>query len=194
MTEQSLTPTVPCLLQTWESSVSYLHHWLLKQSGDKDLAADLLQETFLRALTQQSDFCLINDQRAWLFKVANNLLTDELRKNKRSQLNEKDTFHRIYSAVEELRPVDNLVQCLPKALNKLSPIDREIIESCDLQGLKQLDYADLHGISVSAAKSRIQRAREKLRQILKCQCQISFDEHKQVCCFSPQNANNQNKN
>lgn len=169
--------------------MSYLHHWLLKQSGDQELAADLLQETFLRAFNQKSDFCLINDQKAWLFKVANNLLTDELRKNKRSQLNETDTFHRIYSAVEELRPVDNLAQCLPKALNKLSPIDREIIESCDIQGVKQFDYAALHGISVPAAKSRIQRARGKLRQILKCQCQIRFDEHQQVCCFTPQKAN-----
>lgn len=187
MTKASSQSVVPCLIQTWESSLSLLQQWLLKQCGDSELTNDLLQETFIRALNQKQNFCLINNQKAWLFRVAHNLLTDELRRSHKLSA-EEDLLASLPYNTDELRPVDNLAQCLPKALNKLSAQEREIIESCDLRGLKQHDYATLHGLSLPATKSRIQRARSKLKQILHCQCQIKFDEHDKVCCFSPQHS------
>lgn len=45
--------------------------------------------------------------------------------------------------------------------------------------------AELPGISLPGAKSRIQRARQRLRQQLVCACQVTFDENGDVCCFVP---------
>ncbi|MGY5650222.1 sigma factor-like helix-turn-helix DNA-binding protein [Vibrio cincinnatiensis] len=88
--------------------------------------------------------------------------------------------------MEDLAPtVDSLAQCLPKALRRLDPVDKMIIEACDLNGMSQHAFAQQHGLSLSATKSRIQRAREKLRQTLKTQCQIRFDDQQRVCCFVP---------
>ena len=186
MNNQNKQPTVPCLIKAWKISESELYHWLLKQSGDHDLSADLLQETFLKALQQQQKFCDIKNQRAWLYRVAYHLFIDENRKNKYltdlDKLNPKD---------EQIQPqeqaaIDTLAQCLPKAMQKLSPQEQQIILQCDLQQCSQQDFAKQHQITLSATKSRIQRARKKLKQILISQCRIQFNEQQKVCCFKPE--------
>lgn len=68
---------VPCLLTTWSRSEQMLFRWLVKRCGDRDLAVDVLQETFLKALQMNQSFCEIEHQKAWLFRVAANALTDE---------------------------------------------------------------------------------------------------------------------
>ena len=174
------------ILETWHLSESALFRWLLKQCCDEDLAFDLLQETFLRALKQEKSFCEIANQQAWLFRVARNLLTDEWRKATKFEAGGLLAQQRLPDLPEALPPVDSLAQCLPKALAKLSQTDRSIIEACDLQGVSQHQYAAQHGLSLPATKSRIQRARIRLKDILKTQCQIRFDEHQNVCCFFPE--------
>ncbi|CAM3758073.1 ECF RNA polymerase sigma factor SigE [Vibrio aerogenes CECT 7868] len=186
MVRQSHSSAVPCLSRTWHLSESVLFHWLLRLCGDQDLAFDLLQETFLRALSQDKDFCTIKNQQAWLFRVARNLLTDEQRKKHQFTTDADITFDILPDVPQELPPVDSLAQCLPKALGKMSAEDRAIIEACDLQGMGQQQYAASHNLTLPAAKSRIQRARLRLREILKTQCRIRFDEHQKVCCFFPE--------
>ncbi|CAG8999017.1 MAG: hypothetical protein CENE_00981 [Candidatus Celerinatantimonas neptuna] len=177
--------TAPCLIKTWHLSESKIYYWLLRHSGDQDLSFDLLQDTFLKALQQQHAFCHIKNQQAWLFRVANNLLIDTLRKSDKQPVLafsewKQDTPH------EEHAPVDSLAQCLPKALSQLCPEDREIIEQCDLSGVTQQQFAKDHQLTLAATKSRIQRARKKIKTILKTQCHIRFDEQQRVCCFYPE--------
>jgi len=182
MLQTTKQTAVPCLLQSWHLSESEIYHWLVKQSGDPQLSFDLLQDTFLRALQQQKRFCDIQNQRAWLFRVAHNLLLDALRLQPKSV--DIDSYHQLESPKSEGRAaVESLAQCLPKALTKLSSAEQDIIRQCDLQGLSQQAFADAHQLSLSATKSRIQRARKKLKQILQQQCQIRFDEQQRVCCF-----------
>lgn len=174
-------PVPPCLMKTWQAEESNLYYWLFKQCGDGELCFDLLQDTFLRAMQQQQKFCDIANQRAWLYRVAQNLLVDEQR-----------YFGRWHSEIELPEPVwqpnqqpavDSLVQCLPKALKRLCDEDRQIIEACDLKGQSQVEFSRQHALTLSATKSRIQRARQRLRGVLKSQCHIRFDDQQHVCCF-----------
>lgn len=197
----SSSQTVPCLLTTWDSIESELLSWLIKKTHNEEVALDLLQETFLRALQQKKGFCDIGNQKAWLYRVATNLLNDLWRdKTKQKMLAENlDTFgysddekKSAFSSIDSFEgipfegaPVDGLVHCLPKALQRLNPDERNIIESCDINGMSQQEFADAHRLSLSATKSRLQRARIKLRNTLKIHCQIRFDEQQRVCCFSP---------
>jgi RNA polymerase sigma-70 factor (ECF subfamily) len=177
---------VPCLLSSWEQVENSLYHWLNKQTHDNELAFDVLQETFLRALQLNQSFCDIENHKAWLFRVASNLLVDEWRKQHRNEpLDIKDYADIEHEELEPL-PVDSLAQCLPKALACLSADDRDVIEYCDLQGHSQLEFSQLRNLSISAVKSRVQRARVKLSTHLKTNCQIRFDENNRVCCFFPQ--------
>ncbi len=184
MNNEMLTP-VPCLLDSWALTENSLYHWLNKQTGDRDLSFDLLQETFLRALQLNKSFCDIENQKAWFFRVAGNLLTDEWRKQHRLEPLEIKDYATFAVDQDEPLPVDSLVQCLPKALGCLSDEDREVIEFCDLQGHSQREFSTQKNLSVSAVKSRVQRARRKLNTHLKTNCRIRFDENNRVCCFFP---------
>jgi len=168
----------PCLTQAWRETRSELHGWL-RQRLDVD-ADDLLQEVFLRALRQGDAFCALDNPRAWLFQVARNALTDRLRAQRpQSELN--DTLPAAES--EPPAPVDQLTQCLPRVLGELSAADRLAIELCDIAGMPQHALAERLGISLSGAKSRLQRARLRLKARLVDGCQVCFDETGQVANF-----------
>ncbi len=174
---------VPCLLDTWSATENALYRWLTQHCSCHDLAHDLLQETFLRALQRERAFCDIENQRAWLFSVAKNLIIDEWRKSGR--LESLCDVNNQQLKETEREPIESLARCLPKALACLSEDDRSVIEFCDLQGHSQQEFAKRHHLTVTAVKSRIQRARPKLREQLKVNCHIKFDEHHKVCCFTP---------
>ena len=70
-------------------------------------------------------------------------------------------------------------------LSELSPEDREAITLCDLEGLPQDEYARRRGLSLPGAKSRIQRARKRLREQLSQACQVRLDAAGQVSDFVP---------
>ena len=85
----------------------------------------------------------------------------------------------------EIDAVDSLAGCLPRVLEKLAQADRDILRHCDLDGMKQADYAARSGLTLAAAKSRLLRARERLRQQLSLDCQVRLDSSGRVCCFTP---------
>ncbi|MBI2734652.1 MAG: hypothetical protein HYX44_15500 [Aquabacterium sp.] len=73
----------------------------------------------------------------------------------------------------------------PPCLSGLSEEDRDAITECDLKGMSQEDDAHKLGLSLPGAKSRIQRARKRLRAQLTQSCQVTLDPQGQVCCFVP---------
>ncbi len=66
--------------------------------------------------------------------------------------------------------------CVGRVLTELSREDRDIIEQCDLNGMKQQDYAKAHGLTLAAVKSRLLRARQRMRDTLSANCKVQFDE------------------
>ncbi|MBV1703002.1 MAG: sigma-70 family RNA polymerase sigma factor [Hyphomicrobiales bacterium] len=170
-----------CLLTAWHRHESELRAWLTKRLGNPQDAEDLLQDLFLKALRQDKKFCEINNARAWLFAVARNAIADRLRLG-REQVELPDDF--ALETVEPV-PVETLTQCLPRALAELSHEDRDALTLCELASMNQAAYAQLRGISLAAAKSRVQRARKRLREHLGEVCQVRFDDTGNVCCFVP---------
>ena len=168
-------------MTAWQQHEHELYGWLLKQSGSPMDADDLLQETFLRAIRQQGKFCAIENARAWLFDVARHLVIDRSRRL-RPLL---PLFDELAMQQGELDAVDSLAGCLPRVLEKLAQADRDILRHCDLEGMKQADYAARSGLTLAAAKSRLLRARERLRQQLSLDCQVRLDSSGRVCCFTP---------
>ena len=168
-------------MTAWQQHEHELYGWLLKQSGSSMDADDLLQETFLRAIRQQGKFCAIENARAWLFDVARHLVIDRSRRL-RPLL---PLFDELAMQQGELDAVDSLAGCLPRVLEKLAQADRDILRHCDLEGMKQADYAARSGLTLAASKSRLLRARERLRQQLSLDCQVRLDSSGRVCCFTP---------
>ena len=171
-----------CVLNAWGQHESELRGFLVRRLRDQAVAEDLLQDTFVKAIAEGSRFCELNNPRAWLYRVARNNLVDHLRREHRFVDYLPDE---VPDEVPLTAAVDDLSQCLPRALDALAKEDAEVITLCDLEGLNQADYAQLKGLSVPGAKSRVQRARARLKQQLKTACQVRLDESGSVCCFTP---------
>ncbi|MHB9322095.1 sigma-70 family RNA polymerase sigma factor [Phytobacter diazotrophicus] len=158
-----------------------LYCWLLRQTGNQADTDDLIQETFLRAIRQQRKFCSIVNTRAWLFEVARHLVIDKSRRQRPYQPLPDGV------CIQDNAPetVDSLAECLSRILDEMTESDRTILTLCDLEGMKQADFADRNGLTLAATKSRLLRARARLHQKLSSDCQVRLDESGRVCCFTP---------
>ena len=87
---------------------------------------------------------------------------------------------------QTLAPVDALTDCLTRCLGELSPDDAAIVRACDLDGQTvQRALREAHGLSLPAAKSRLLRARQRLRERLTTACQVRFDADGSVAGHVP---------
>ena len=167
-----------CVLNSWREHEAELRGYLLHRVGDPNLADDLVQEVFLKAMRYGHGFCVLDNPRAWLFQVARNTLVDKLRLDKNAVPLPDDLVEEIH----EIEPVDALTECLLLILAELSSDDSDILMQCDLNGVKLRVYADSHRLTLSAAKSRLLRARQRMRYDLIRKCGVQFDDAGNVCC------------
>ncbi len=168
-----------CVINAWEKHEAELRGFINKNIHDSRVCEDLLQDTFLKAIQQGSRFCSLDNPRAWLFTVTRNQLIDFQRKQKNTEPLAED----IEEGNETISAIESLSSCLPHALKQLDRKDRDILQKCDLDGLSQSDYAEQNNLGISAAKSRIQRARKRLKQQLSKLCNIQYDPTGKVCCY-----------
>jgi len=170
-----------CLTQAWKQHQPELRGWARHRLASTADVEDLLQDLFLKALRQGERFCSVQNARAWLFEVARNTLADRLRVS-RTMVELPDD---LISPQEEAEAVDTLTACLPRVLSELTPEDRDAITLCDLQGIAQADYAKARGLSLSAAKSRLQRARIRMKRHMTVACKVQVDVAGHVQDFVP---------
>ncbi|MGV6851097.1 MAG: sigma-70 family RNA polymerase sigma factor [bacterium] len=174
-----------CIINAWGNYEAELRGFLINKVSNKALAEDILQETFLRAVSEGSQFCTLENPRAWLFRVARNRLIDTARLAE-SRLVTEELPEQVEDKFEEIQAVQSLDICLPKALLRLNEDDQKIIKNCDIDGQTQLEFAENNGLTLVATKSRIQRARKRLKSELITLCKVNFDDSGKVCCFASQ--------
>lgn len=171
--------TMNCLTTAWATHEPELRGWMRHKITNSAEADDLLQDLFLKALRQGDRFCSVQNARAWLFEVARNTLADRLRVGRETVELPED----LPAVIDEIDTVDTLTACLPRVLSELSEQDREVITLCDLQGMPQAEFATFKGLNLSAAKSRLQRARLRLREHMSQVCQVRLDDSGHVSDF-----------
>jgi RNA polymerase sigma-70 factor (ECF subfamily) len=164
-------------MKAWEDSESLLYHWLLKQTQSPHETEDIMQEVFLKAMRNSERFCTLNDGKSWLFKVTKNQFIDHWRRKI-----EVEDINELEAPASTSPVMVQLQTCLPRILPTLSFDDRHIIESCDLNGMTQSQYASTQGLSLPATKARLRRARLMLKKQLESECQVKQNDSG-VCCF-----------
>ena len=171
-----------CVLAAWHRHEAELRGFLVGRVRDVDDVDDVLQDVFLKSMREGADFCRLDNPRAWLFRVARNALVDRFRV---SRPQEEIPEHLVALEDDGRAPVDELDACMRRNLQELAPEDRQVIEACDLGGMRQQAFAEASGLSLAAVKSRLLRARQRLRDALVSNCQVRFDDSGSVCCHVP---------
>ena len=146
-------------------------------TGDDDEAEDLVQESFARAMHKRAQFVPGSNVRAWLFRILRNLYIDGWRRAKaspvREHLDDEEPATEAMVVGEPLRGDEELEQLrglvaddIEAALGELS-VDARTIVLLDLEGFTQEELADVLGCNVGTVKSRLSRARARLRELLR---------------------------
>jgi RNA polymerase sigma-70 factor (ECF subfamily) len=145
-------------------------------TGNDDDASDLVQETYARAYASVAQFVAGSNVRAWLFRILRNLFVDRYRRERSSPVRaglEEDDHAEAAAPREPLRGDDELerlrsivAEDIQAALQSLS-FDARAIVLLDLEGLTESELAEVLGCSLGTVKSRLSRARAKLRERLR---------------------------
>jgi RNA polymerase sigma-70 factor (ECF subfamily) len=146
--------------------------------GDADSAADATQEAFIKAFRSIEQY-QGGMFRSWLMRIVTNTCYDQLRYHNRrpsealeSEAVEADyTPHLIDPAEqpEETAVRHELGDMLQGAINRLQPDQRVVLILSDVEGFSYQEIAEITKISLGTVKSRLNRARSRLRDILQAQ-------------------------
>jgi len=141
-----------------------LVRFLTRRLGDRDAAEEIAQETFVRALRQET----ITSERSWLFAVASNLVRDEARRDIRAQ-KRMELLRSHARAESEVEPEPTTVeraedQALARqAIEMLAERDRDALLMRE-EGLGYDEIAEALGLSVASVGTTLSRARRRLME------------------------------
>jgi len=161
--------------EIWDRFSGRLLGFIRSRVASRDDAEDILQETFLRLHTGLCCMPEWENLERWLYRVTRNLIVDHYRSRRPSEEYEDSATSPLGIPGEVDDPATRLALSLRDMVEELPAPDREILLLSEYEGLSQADLARRLGISLPAAKSRILRARKKLRDnLLEC-CHFELD-------------------
>jgi RNA polymerase sigma-70 factor (ECF subfamily) len=146
--------------------------------NNREDAFDLTQEIFIRVYQKIGDFNFKSAFSTWLYRLALNLCTDELRKQKSRRKREISTTElgslaevSAIMQVDENTPEDYAIskeheKQIWDAINSLKDKDRAVIILRDVEGLSYEEISEILKCSLGRVKSRLHEARQKLKAIL----------------------------
>lgn len=169
-----------CMSTAWRAHEREILAFLSHRLPDRDAAEDVLQDIFVKAIRAGQGFCVLENPRAWLFQVARTTVIDRFRTTHLHEELTPEVINCTAGAADAAPPVATLAGCIARALDALQPTDAAILRACDLNGETQAAYARRHGQSLAAVKSRLLRARQRLRERLVEACEVRFDAQGRV--------------
>jgi RNA polymerase sigma-70 factor (ECF subfamily) len=161
-----------------------LKKYIQKSVKDRDVADDIFQDVLLKIHSNVST--LNDDQRlaGWIFQVARNAIADHFRADKEiaeyeDSIAAADSSGNADDPARKILPyIRFLVEILPE------PYRRALILT-EFEGLSQKELAEKEGISISGAKSRVQRGRAMVREMLLVCCHFELDARKHIIDYQP---------
>jgi len=147
------------------ASIPNLRAFAISLTGNQTQADDLLQTTLLKALENFDKFEAGTNMRAWLFTILRNQFYTDIRKHRR----EVEDPDGIISGKVGVLPAQGSrldLTDMQQALTQLSPEQRETLLLVAAEGASYEEVARITGTNLGTVKSRVNRARNRLAEIL----------------------------
>jgi RNA polymerase sigma-70 factor (ECF subfamily) len=155
----------PSLKEAMLAAVPSLRAFAISLSGNIDRSDDLVQETLLRAIANIDSFQPGTNMSAWMFTILRNLFRSEYRKRRREVEDTDGTYaESLKSHPEQGSRLE--FQEFRAALAKLPPDQREALILVGASGFSYEEAANICGCAVGTIKSRVNRARTRLADLL----------------------------
>jgi len=161
----------------WEEFKGELFGFLKARLNNTSIAEDLLQEVFIKIHTNISSLKEKDKLINWVYQITRNTLIDYYRKNKTTDLPE-GLLDQLNEGSNEIKK--DFSNCLKSFIPHLAQKDQEALIKTTFEGLTQKEYAEQINLSYTATKSRIQRARQKLKELFIACCNVQTDGYGNV--------------
>jgi RNA polymerase sigma-70 factor (ECF subfamily) len=171
--------------QVWEAFHVPLYQFIRKRVDDEAVAEDLLQDVFLKVHQHIGALKEVKKLESWIYQITRNAIIDSYRSTKPTTMLEAAEVLALPEELPDDDVVSELLPCIRAMVKNLPEPDRQALVLTEYQGLTQKELGERLGLSFSGAKSRVQRAREKLkRQLLEC-CHFELDRRGHVIDYQP---------
>jgi RNA polymerase sigma-70 factor (ECF subfamily) len=144
--------------------------FLLRMTGDREIAEDLLQETFLAALRNADQFDRSRNFLSWLFGIAHKRTIDYFRHAKVETDHKEDAETAIGSKIEapdQQLSNQSLRKVINEAVEELDPLQREVFLLRELGGVPFKEIAVIMDCPINTALGRMRLALKNIRKELK---------------------------
>lgn len=169
------SPTTADLDISWSDTLERLRSFVAARVGDYELAADITQDVIVRSIANGA-LDHVDNPTAWLYRSARNAVIDHYRTRRtHDSIVDLDAWPAPDDDRGPNEASRELSNCLRPMLAQLRPAAREALERVDVGGQTQSEAALEMGLTVSGMKSRVQRARNDLKQILEQCCSVELD-------------------
>lgn len=170
----------------WENFNQRLFKFIRSRVEDDATAEDILQEVFLRIHTRMGTLTDSSRLESWIYQIARHAIIDHYRRRR----NVTDIPETVLDEDRLVEPdaVDILASSMREMVEALPEPYRQALLLTEYEGLTQAELARRLGISLSGAKSRVQRARQRIKDELLACCHFEFDRYGRVidywqhCC------------
>ena len=167
----------PQLTISWTDTLDRLRAFVTSRVDDPELAADITQDVIVRSIASGA-LEQVDNPAAWLYRSARNAVIDHYRTRRaHAPIDDVDAWPD--PGIDD-RPNDatrELSRCLQPMLDQLTPAAREALVRVDVNGQTQNSAAREVGLSLTGMKSRVQRARRDLKNLLEQCCVVDVDTH-----------------
>jgi RNA polymerase sigma-70 factor (ECF subfamily) len=153
-----------------------LTNFVFRFLGDYETCNDVVQETMIKVYRYKDSYSSVAKFSTWIYTIAGNLARTEYRRQRRRNLfsiNDYGEDHSTYDLPDESYRPDVVTdsgikdEIIQKALLKVKESYREAVILRDIQGMSYEEISEILGINEGTVKSRINRGRAQLQELLK---------------------------
>ncbi len=160
----------------WIKFNAEIRRYIVRRIGDKAEVDDIVQDVFLKIIKNRQKIQTVENVQEYLYKMTRNTIADNFRVKKIKLVELKGVERTEEEADENLNTLISEC-CIKFFIDKLPEKYKEALTYTELEKLSQKEFAEKANISYSGAKSRVQRGREKLKDLLNECCQFESDKY-----------------
>lgn len=178
--------------QIWKDFNRELFYFILGKVKNREIASDILQDVFLKIQIKIDTINDINKLTSWIYQITRNSIIDHFRLNKKSKVDDsiqiEDFEEIIPENIDDNKEIlSSVYKCLIPFIDNLSNEYKTAINETVIGNLNQIEYANKFNLGYSTAKSRVQRAKVKLKDLFVNCCNVSFDKYGNIIEFEHKN-------
>ncbi len=197
----------------WKNFSDHLYNFIFQKVKSEPNARDILQEVFFKVHKNIDRLRESDKLESWLFRITRNAITDHFRANGKeiklkAQLPTLEPIEPQIGAFKDLEflaanisqgmmafnskgeedELADAIEFLKSICSFFEGVDPKYAEAVfwiDWKGISQKEFAEKAGISLSGAKSRVQRGREHVKSLFLQCCDFEFDKRGKIIDYQP---------